>query len=104
MFRSVESWCNYPIELKRNAGNTLSGDKKTGVVDGANCYITEEVTPITDKNGKEYISRTQLYLGNTVLVNVEDQVIYDGITYEIRKLNVYRDGDTNAVNAQVIYL
>jgi hypothetical protein len=104
MFKSIESWCNYPIKIKRNTGHTISGDISTGEEVSANCYAVDEAILITDKNGKEYVSRAQLYLGNAVLVDEADQVIYDNTKYEIRKLSVYRDGDTNTVNAQVIYL
>jgi hypothetical protein len=104
MFKHIESWCNYQIKIKRNDGHTLSGDIKIGVTEDAACYVADEATLITDKNGKEYVSRTQLYLGNKPVVNADDQIIYDAITYEIRKLNLYRDGSTNELNAQVIYL
>lgn len=104
MLNSIESWCNCQSTIIRNSGFELSGDKKPAENIVFNCYVAEEITPITDKNGKEYISRTQLYLSATPKVLSSDTVLYEGIAYEIRKANAFRDGNTGEVSIQVIYL
>ena len=104
MNNSVRPWCNIPIVLHKFAGFKMSGDKNQDVEKTIYCYITEEVTPIVDKNGKEYVSTTQMYTSEDTIVADMDKIVYNNKSFEIRKLSVYRDGKTGNVDLQVIYL
>lgn len=104
MFKSISKWCNYPIRLQRSSGRAASGDRLPPTYIDTSCYIAEETTVITDKLGKEYVSKTQLYTKPSPEAFDSDFVEYDGKSYEIRKLSKFREGSTQALDVQVIYL
>lgn len=105
MFSSLVAWCNMPFTIERGSGMSASGDKVSNESIESEAYIVGNTVLITDKEGKEYVSKTQLYLPpEKAVVTENDKITYKGSTYEIRRLLEINNWRTGAVDLQVIYL
>jgi len=105
MFSSLVHWCNMPFTIERGSGMSAAGDKLNSESIMSEAYIVDNITLITDKTGKEYVSKTQLYLPpEKATVTEDDKIKHKGVTYEIRRLLEFNNWRTGAVDLQVIYL
>lgn len=105
MYSSLLEWCVFPFTLLTKTGQALNGDATYAPPKFYNCYRVDTTEIITDKYGKEYASKSQLYIPSTITVNDIDMIILDGTKkQEIHKLAVFYDGTTKEKSAQVIYL
>lgn len=104
MFNSLRKWCNYTISVVKFDAPTLSGDRELDQTIQVECYPVDGMLLITDKYGKEYVSTTQLYIPSEYAIDENDMILYNGNTYEIRKLTGYYDATLAKESIKVIYL
>lgn len=106
MFESLKSWCVFPVYVHRYSGFSASGDALHATTVEYKCYHVDSMLAITDKNGKEYISNTQVYLPSGNDVSIEDFISFPDLSTprEIRKLGDFLDGNTRSISIRVIYL
>lgn len=104
MYKGLRDWCFLPVEIHRKGTTAVNGDKLPGDIVNAFCYIADDIENITDKNGINYTSRMQLFFSEDTLLTDSDRLLYDGKTYDIRRLAKYYDGNTKALSIQVAYL
>lgn len=109
MYDSLKEWVRFPFTYRRIEGKTAAGDKKYSDPVEALCYRVDNVEVITDKHGEEYVSRSQLYVPQSVEITVDDFVTLTTIgekfmDKEIHKIAGYFDGNEGQLSIQVIYL
>ena len=104
MYKSISSWCFYPITVKKFDGRTIAGDAKVAAEIEIACYVEGSAVVIADRQGGEYVSSTQLYIDSAVELSEDDKIVLDGKTYDIRKLAKFYDGQQRALSLQVVYL
>ena len=102
MYASLKPWLNVPFKilpfLKRNG----AGTKIFGPEVDAMCYPEGDVKIVTDEFGSEVVSTTQLYVDGTLQIKVTDEVIFEGETRPIHRINTfYRNGTPDM---RVVYL
>lgn len=102
MYASLRPWMNVPFQIKPFIKRNGAGTKQFGgVIDGL-CYPEADVKMIVDEAGAEVISTTQLYVDGVVAIKVADDVIFEGVTRPIQRINsFYRNG---VVDLKVVYL
>lgn len=106
MFESLRSWCRFPVNIYKYKGKTGSGDNKYDTPAEYKGYPVEMTELISDKNGKEYMSRLRIYFPENVPISVEDMISFpnDTVKREIRKLGGFSDGNTGKRDIWVVYL
>lgn len=79
-----------------------SGTKIYGDTVNSLCYPVGEVKLVTNTEGAEVTSTTQLYVDGTEAISVADAVVFNGREMPILSINdFYRDG---AVDIRVVHL
>ena len=106
MFASLKPWCRFPVLIHKYDGMTGSGDAKFKAPVEYSGYPVELTELITDKNGKQYMSRLRVYFPETVPIAVEDMIAFpdDALKREVRKLGGFSDGNTGKRDIWVVYL
>lgn len=109
MYESLQEWVRFPFTFRRIEGKTAAGDKKFSETQNGICYRVDNTEVITDKCGDEYVSRSQLYVPESLEITVDDLVTLDVwgeklIDKEIRKISRFFDGNEGQMSIQVIYL
>lgn len=105
MFESLLSWCTNSVSVSKAGVKKASGDQEFGTPVVYSCYIADQITVITDKLGKEYVSGTQIYFPPTVPVTEADRILLaDAKPREVRKIGGFYDGNTGALSIRVVYL
>lgn len=109
MYKSLQEWVRFPFTFRRIEGKTASGDKKFSEVQEGLCYRVDNTEVITDKRGDSYVSRSQLYVPESLEITVDDLVTLNiwGETFidkEIHKIGRFFDGTEGQMSIQVIYL
>lgn len=106
MYSSIQEWCTFPIYLHKYTAISVSGDSSYDAATEQMCYRVDEVKKIIDKEGKEYISMTHVYMPPTVAVSAHDKLAFpdDLEPREIRLLNSFGDGNTGSLDIYVAYL
>lgn len=102
MYESLKPWINVPCQIKPFIKRTGTGDKVFGDAVNALCYPESDIKHIVDASGAEVVSTTQLYVDGTQEIKVTDEVIFEGATRAIQRINsFYRNG---VVDIRVVYL
>lgn len=102
MFESLKEWMNVQFQykpfIKHNGAGTAQYDDAVNSL----CYPVGDLKVITDVEGVEVTSTTQLYVDGSVQINVFDQVIFNNMVRKIIRVNdFYRNG---VVDIRVVYL
>lgn len=105
MYESLLEWCRFPVNVHTRIGTFAGGDPKYDEPYPYNGYRVDQVTNIVDKDGEHYVSMTQVYFPPAVPVTVEDVLSFEEeITYEIRKIGGFYDGNDGTLSILVVYL
>lgn len=105
MFESLREWCRFPIEVHTRTGNTAGGDPKYAPPIEYRGYRVDEVVAITDKHGENYVSTSRVYFPPEVVITEEDLLSFGtDVSYEIRKIGGFYDGNDGAISILVVYL
>ena len=106
MYESLLEWCKFPIDVHHRNGTEISGDPKYDSAKSYNGYRVDEMQTITDKTGKEYVSRMKVYFPPSVDVSEDDRISFKEAPEkrEIRKLGGFSDGNTGTLSIIVVYL
>lgn len=105
MYETLQEWCVFPFTLLHKTGQALNGDVTYAPPVSYNGFRVDTVEKITDKYGKEYASKSQLYIPGDLPVCDVDMLIVDGTKkQEIHKIGVFYDGNEQSKSIQVIYL
>lgn len=106
MFQSLLEWCKFPVFVHSYSGMSGTGDYNYADPVKHMCYREDASIAITDKLGKEYISRARVYFKPDAIVKEEDTLSFpdDPIPREIRKLGGYYDGNTGKLDIRIAYL
>ena len=102
MYDSLKSFIDVAYQyrpfLKYNGAGTAQYDK---VID-SKCYPVGDTQVVTNEEGVEVTSNTQLYVDGTEPIKVRDQVIFNGEARKIIRINdFYRNG---IIDLRVVYL
>lgn len=105
MYESLKEWCRFPVTINRTSGKNAAGDSTSTAV-SVNAYRMDVMQTITDKNGKEYASSSQVFFKEDTAIDEADTLSFSDISgkFEIRKLSSYFDGVTGGVSLYVAYL
>jgi len=102
MYNSLKKWINVDLQIKPFLEVDGAGVAVYGESVYTKCYPEEKIVTITDKNGVEVVSNTQLYLSGTTEINELDKVVLNGKDTQIKSISLfYRNG---LVDLKVIYL
>ena len=102
MFKSLKDWMNFPFQYKPFIRYNGAGTAQYGDVVNVRCYPVGDLRVVTDVDGAEVTSTTQLYVDGSVQINVLDQVIFNTAARKIIRVNdFYRNG---VVDIRVVYL
>lgn len=75
MFNSLRDFMSMPIKLYKQAAVNVAGDKISSTEPIAvKCYRADEIITITTDKGTSYVSMSQLYLDEVILVTTGDNV------------------------------
>jgi hypothetical protein len=93
---------NVPYQLKPFIKRNGAGTKQFGeIIDGL-CYPEADVKLVVDEAGAEVVSTTQLYVDGIAAIKVTDEIIFEGVTRPIQRINsFYRNG---VADIKVVYL
>lgn len=102
MYNSIKPWINVPFQIKPFISRSGSGAKQFGDTLDVLCYPESDVKIVTDENGAEVVSTTQLYVDGSVPIKVTDDVVFENETRPVHRVNsFYRNG---TVDLKVVYL
>lgn len=102
MFTSVKAWVNVPYTIKPFLKRTGSGTKQFGDEIPSLCYPVGDVKLITNDEGSEVTSTTQLFVDGSENIKVTDNVIFNGEERPVLRIaSYYIDG---APDIKVVYL
>ena len=102
MFDSIKPWINVPYQIKPFIKRNGAGTKQYGDTIDSKCYPVGEVTLVTNSEGAEVTSTTQLYVFGTESVKITDNVVFGGEERPILRItSYYRNG---VVDIKVVYL
>ena len=106
MYNSLLEWCRFPVEVHHRSGFDVSGEAKYDKMVIYKGYRVDEMQVITDKTGKEYVSRMKIYFPPSVDVSEDDKISFKEAPEkrEIRKLGGFSDGNTGQLSIIVVYL
>ena len=106
MFNSLVSWCKFPVFIHSYTGIDGAGDKAYAEPVESKCYWADEVSTVTDKYGKTYVSHAKVYLQPAVRISDADMLstVDDKLPREIHKLSSFFDGNTGKRSIWVAYL
>lgn len=102
MYSSIKSWINVPYQIMPFVKRNGAGTKVFGEALNELCYPEGRIELVTNKNGVEVVSNTRLYVDGNSPIKVTDNVIFEGETKPIQRINTfYRDGKPDI---KVVYL
>lgn len=102
MYASLIPWLSVKYQIKPFIRRNGAGEKTYGDLVESLCYPVGDVKLITNADGAEVTSTTQLYLPGTEPIKVTDNVIFNGEERPIQRIaEFYRDG---VVDVKVVYL
>lgn len=109
MYESLQEWVRFDFTFRRIEGKTAAGDKKFSEAKEGKCYRVDNTEVITNKRGDSYVSRSQLYVPESLEITVDDLVTLTVwgeklIDKEIQKISRFFDGNEGEMSIQVIYL
>lgn len=102
MYASLKDWINVPYVLKPFTRYSGAGTKQFGPDVASLCYPVGDVKLVTNAEGSEVTSTTQLYVDGTESIKVTDNVVFAGEERPILRITeYYRNG---VVDLKVVYL
>lgn len=102
MYASLIPWLSVKYHIKPFIRRNGAGEKTYGEPVESLCYPVGDIRLITNTDGAEVTSTTQLYLPGTEQIKVTDAVIFNGEERPIQRINeFYRDG---FVDIKVVFL
>ena len=102
MYCSLKSWLDIPIIIKVFDKRTGTGAKLFNGSLETNCYISAEDKVVTNDEGVEVVSNTQVYLDGNINVHTMDCLILNGVEKSIVSIVVhYRKG---VPDLKVVYI
>lgn len=102
MYASLKPWINVPYTILPFVKRNGAGTKQYGEPVDSKCYPVGDVKLVTNDEGAEVTSTTQLYVPGTEAIKVTDAVIFEGSERSIVRINTfYRDG---VPDIKVVYL
>ena len=102
MFASLRAWISVPYTIKPFVKRTGAGTKQFGDNISSLCYPVGNVMLVTDEDGSEVTSTTQLYVDGREPVKVTDNVGFDGEERPILRISSYYVNGTPDI--KVVYL
>jgi len=104
MYNCLKDWAYNPVEIHKYGSTLPNGDSGPETVIDATCYVVTEVQNIVDKNGNDYVSRTQLYFSEEILLVESDRILFEDRLCVVRKISKFYDGSSKSLSIQVVYL
>lgn len=102
MFASIKPWINVSYTIKPFIKRDGAGTKVFGDDIKSLCYPVCDVKLVTNTDGSEVTSTTQLYVPGTEVIKPTDEVVFNGETRPIQRItDYYRNG---VVDIRVVYL
>lgn len=102
MFDSLKSWVNVPYAIKPFVRYSGTGTKVFDPDIQSKCYPVGDVKLVTNDEGSEVTSTTQLYVDGSETIKVTDNVVFGGEERPILRITeYYRNG---VVDLKVVYL
>jgi len=102
MYASLKDWINVPYVIKPFVKYSGAGTKQFGADITSLCYPVGDVKLVTNTDGSEVTSTTQLYVDGAESIKVTDNVFFAGEERPILRITeYYRDG---SVDLKVVYL
>lgn len=102
MYNSLKPWINVPYIIKPFLKYNGAGTKQFGDDVPSKCYPVGDVKLVTNTEGAEVTSTTQLYVDGNEPVKITDNVVFaDEERPILRVAEYYRDGN---VDIKVVYL
>lgn len=102
MYDSIKAWINVPATILPYIKRLGNGDKLFGESYTQYTYPVSEVTTVRNKDGVDVSSSQQLYVDGSSGVGVFDEVIFEGMQWEIQAIRTfYRNG---VPDLKVVYL
>lgn len=102
MFDSLKKWINVPYQFKPFIKRNGAGTKQYGETISSKCYPVGDVTLVTNTDGAEVTSTTQLYVLGTESIKVTDTVIFKDEERPIQRITSYFRNGTEDI--KVVYL
>lgn len=105
MYSSLGSWCVRTFTVHRYAGRLANGDISYVPEELSNSYYVDNIQQITDSNGQQVISNTQVYMPAEEPITVLDLISFDkGPSYKIHRLSIFTDVEEPSNSLKVVYL
>lgn len=102
MYDSIKPWINVPYQFKPFIKRNGAGTKLYGETVNSKCYPVCDVKLVTDNNGAEVVSTSQLYVPGTESIKVTDTVVFGNEERPIHRIASYfRNG---IEDIKVVYL
>lgn len=102
MYDSLKAWINIPYQIKPFIKRNGAGTKQYGDTIESKCYPVGDLKVVTNTEGVEITSTTQLYVPGTEPIKATDTVVFEGEERPIARItSYYRNG---AVDLKVVYL
>jgi hypothetical protein len=102
MYNSLKSWINLPVTIHRCVGRNGTGAKQYAEPVSTLCYAQGESVVVTNAQGEEVVSNSQLYFDGNTLISIIDKITFENVDCDIKSINTfYRDGKADL---KVVYL
>ena len=107
MYKSLKPWCKQVLTVIRGGNYLPSGERSEELRFTVKGLLVDDSKIFTDKNGSMAVCRCYCYIIPEPAVIESDKIILPGKLdkqFEIRKLGGYYDGNTGALDVQIVYL
>ena len=102
LLKSVKSWCNLPARVRTFTGYDGTGKKTFNNPTNILVYAEGKMEVITNFDGKQVVSNTQLYMDGTIALQPLDEIIFEDVSRTIQHIGTfYRNG---VADLKVVYL
>lgn len=102
MYDSIKPWINVPFVIKPFLRYNGAGTKQFGSDVHAMCYPVGDNKLVTNSEGSEVTSTSQLYVDGDTAIKVTDNVVFAGDERPILHItDYYRNG---SIDLKVVYL
>lgn len=102
LYKNLRGLLNIPYSVYPFDKLTATGAKIYGEPTDSLCYAEGKVTVVKNKQGKEVVSNTRLYVDGDTIIKALDKVVFDNNESEVQAVSAFYE--RGKISLRVVYL
>lgn len=102
MYKSLQKWLKVPVQIYKFVTRDGDGIKQTGQILSVECSPISEYKVVKNAEGKEIVSKHQLYFNGDVNVGAKDTIVFEEAMHSIQSISTFYDKGVPVL--KVVYL